>query len=552
MSRSEYSMKKTILFLCCIGFLLTFSTPVFAVDFSVNLTTDQHDADTSDSICDVNLATAGIQCSLRAAVEQANALASDDRVLFDLPANSTVTLTTVNGGVLTAQNNGTLEIIGTGINNLKIDGGPETSLSRNRIFYINQATVTISGITLTGAHSGEGAFDYYGGGAIFAYQGSLTLNAVKVTGNFGDSGGGVYFSEGGPHQIINSTFTHNVASSSGGGFINSRSLLTVVNSTISNNHVSNGHDVSFGGGFSITGGTTTLINVTITNNSSGEGGGVILGGDTTMRNVTITKNTADHGGGISIYNSGVNFGNTIVAGNTAKVGCTPTFQCTPEIRFGGGTIISAGGNLIGDSAGDSTNTRTAITYHPTDIRDVNPLLGALGNNGGTTLTHSLEAGSPAIDAGINALISETFDQRGAGFLRIRDGNADGTATVDIGAFEVQTAPSAAVSISGVISYNTAPAGQPKAVAGVLMSTIGAAPAYSNASGFYQIDNLTNGGNYTVTPSKTGNVNGISPFDATLVLRHVASNGQGANALTLINKRQPTRTETEALLRLMQR
>jgi hypothetical protein len=46
-----------------------------------------------------------------------------------------------------------------------------------------------------------------------------------------------------------------------------------------------------------------------------------------------------------------------------------------------------------------------------------------------------------------------------------------------------------------------------------------------------LENLTAGGQYTVTPSKTGNVNGISSFDATLVLRHVAAGGVGANALT---------------------
>ncbi|HEX9928309.1 MAG TPA: hypothetical protein VGB02_07240, partial [Pyrinomonadaceae bacterium] len=47
-------------------------------------------------------------------------------------------------------------------------------------------------------------------------------------------------------------------------------------------------------------------------------------------------------------------------------------------------------------------------------------------------------------------------------------------------------------------------------------------AASNNSGFYQISGLTAGGNYTITPSKTGNINGISPFDATLILRCIAA------------------------------
>ena len=65
---------------------------------------------------------------------------------------------------------------------------------------------------------------------------------------------------------------------------------------------------------------------------------------------------------------------------------------------------------------------------------INPILGALANNGGPTFTHALLAGSPAINAGSNAkAIGLTNDQRGAPFLRIDGG------TVDIGAYERQSA-----------------------------------------------------------------------------------------------------------------
>ncbi len=107
-------MKISILSVFILAFLFTFSTQTFAVDFTVNLTTDQPDANTADGICDIDLATAGEQCSLRAAVEQANNLSSNDRVLFNLPANSTITLTAANNGDILILNSGTLEIIGTG------------------------------------------------------------------------------------------------------------------------------------------------------------------------------------------------------------------------------------------------------------------------------------------------------------------------------------------------------------------------------------------------------------------------------------------------------
>ncbi|MDQ3748130.1 MAG: hypothetical protein M3367_03805, partial [Acidobacteriota bacterium] len=158
--------------------ILAFSTQTFAVDFTVNLTTDQRDASVADGVCDIDLSTAGLQCTLRAAVEQANNLAGNDRVLFNLPLNSTVTLTTANGGEILITNNGTLEITGTGANNLTIDGGTGT----NRIFYTNQASVTISDVILRGGN-GFGAILLYNGGAILAEEGSLTLDSVHVTGN---------------------------------------------------------------------------------------------------------------------------------------------------------------------------------------------------------------------------------------------------------------------------------------------------------------------------------------------------------------------------------
>jgi hypothetical protein len=88
------------------------------------------------------------------------------------------------------------------------------------------------------------------------------------------------------------------------------------------------------------------------------------------------------------------------------------------------------------------------------------------------------------------------------------------------------------SISGNVYYGTPSANQAKPVPNVLLSVTGPTSpyTYTDTNGFYSISNLTAGGYYTVTPYKTGGANGISSFDATLVLRHVASNGQGANAL----------------------
>ncbi|HEX8395911.1 MAG TPA: S8 family serine peptidase [Pyrinomonadaceae bacterium] len=88
-------------------------------------------------------------------------------------------------------------------------------------------------------------------------------------------------------------------------------------------------------------------------------------------------------------------------------------------------------------------------------------------------------------------------------------------------------------ISGAVTYGTTPTGQtPKVVSNVSFAVTGApsVSATTNVLGIYSLENLTANGEYTVTPTKSGNVNGISPVDATLILKHIAANGQGPNVL----------------------
>ena len=92
----------------------------------------------------------------------------------------------------------------------------------------------------------------------------------------------------------------------------------------------------------------------------------------------------------------------------------------------------------------------------------------------------------------------------------------------------------AYSLSGSVIYGTRLMNQPqKLVSGVSLTAARGVSTVSTATGpngIYLLENLTSNGSYKITLSKTGNVNGISPFDATMILRHVAANGQGPNAL----------------------
>jgi hypothetical protein len=114
--------------------------------------------------------------------------------------------------------------------------------------------------------------------------------------------------------------------------------------------------------------------------------------------------------------------NTIVAGN----GATEAPDVYNSNDFYG--LIGGANNLIGDGTGSGfTNVEGNQVGNVTPYTaPIDPLLGPLGDNGGSTPTHALLDGSPAIDAGTSEGCPAT-DQRGVA-------RPQGSAC-DIGSFE---------------------------------------------------------------------------------------------------------------------
>ena len=127
--------------------------------------------------------------------------------------------------------------------------------------------------------------------------------------------------------------------------------------------------------------------------------------------------TPPRGKGGNIYAGGVApFNDLITPWNTLVAAGSPN-NCDSAVWSRGYNLESA--NTCGFTAtGDRPNA--------------NPLLGPLQNNGGSTLTHAPRFGSPTMDAANNATCPAT-DQRGV--ARPIDGNHDGSAVCDIGAYE---------------------------------------------------------------------------------------------------------------------
>lgn len=344
--------------------------------------------------------------------------------LFSTP--QTITLT---GGALSINFNA--NIIAPGANLLTMSGN-----NTSRIFSIpSTITASVSGMTIS-----QGGVGGDNGGCILN-DGSLSITNSALSGCLSVfEGGGIYNT--GSLRVSGSTISGGFASSTGGGIQSTASgTVTISNSTISGNNATSGLS-GIGGGIASLG-SLTVLNSTISGNIAGNsesqsscGGGIYSSGTLSVVNSTITGNTVTQtaggtqAGGILRAGGSATIRNSIVAANLNN-------STLADVNAVGATGFTSGGfNLIGNR-GNVTFGGTA-DQSSTGASPLNPVLGTLQNNGGTTATHALLAGSPALDKG--NISGASFDQRGltrpidlAGIANTSDGS-------DVGAFEAQTAP----------------------------------------------------------------------------------------------------------------
>ncbi|MCH8921536.1 MAG: right-handed parallel beta-helix repeat-containing protein [Planctomycetes bacterium] len=417
--------------------------------------------------------------SLRQAIMDSNDAVGPDEIEFDDTVVGTINLTT--GTLLITDE---LTINGPGADRLTIDAN-----ERSRVFSMNDfaSRVEIAGLTITGGRPGD---DRSGGGILAT--GHLTVTDSIITGNTaGGDGGGIdlgessFDRESATLTVINSTISGNTAGLRGGGIYASARYsdvsVTVIDSTISGN---------IGGGIqaylyapsasvnvtnsTISGNTGsgifawsyrsgTQVNVTDSTISDNTGNGISATSfrrDLTLRvtNSTISGNTTRfRGGGISAStgdgSASVTVTNSTISGNTADTG--GGIYARRRLEEGTlsvtltGSIVSGNtvgdGQVPGDVGGSSFPVHAnhsllglaaaaLVTTGSDNISDDNPQLAPLADNGGSTQTHALLRGSPAIDAGDpDAVAGENdvphFDQRGAPFARVVNDR------IDIGAYE---------------------------------------------------------------------------------------------------------------------
>jgi hypothetical protein len=285
------------------------------------------------------------------------------------------------------------------VNGGGITGGPKASGAPGTV------TIIHSQIINNTARSTRPQVGYGGG---FANTGTMTIRNSVIGSNQADSSAAGLSNVAGSLTITTTTVSNNKATRDAGGVANDGSL-TVNASTFSGNlsgYNCAGADCnqSFAGGLLNTAtGTANVFNSTFSGNTcKGSGGGMLNLGTLHLFSSTVVNNSCGFSPGLASNASGHTYlKNTILAKNTGPGG-----DCTSS-------VTSLGHNLVGTLGNCSIGGTTAG-----NLVGVDPNVGLLANNGGTTFTHALLAGSPAIDAGDPAGCTDTAghllttDQRG--------------------------------------------------------------------------------------------------------------------------------------------
>jgi len=394
--------------------------------FTVTTTFDSLDAAPGNGVC----ANAGGFCSLRAAIEEANA--SSAPTTINLPAG-TYNLTL-----------GALDVAPNGSRTIVINGsGPASTIIQqtdtvNRVMAIDYSVmgntnVTLSGVTLTG---GSDTIDHYGGAGILAGSmdaptDSLTLSNCIVSNNnvavldILQGGGGVRM-DGGILTVANCTFTNNSSGLAPGGAIafynpGAPGTLTISGSTFTNNHLTNtsASGPSGGGAVYINKAIATISNSTFNaNQASSTGAGGAHGGAVYFNTGTLT---IDHstffaniaagfgrGGAIYVDSGTLSLTYSRIYGNQAYSGGSGVYNHALN-----GAATTATNNWWGCNAGpaaagcdQAVTDNGALTATPWIVLTNSASPNVLHSGGSATLTASFRQnsnGQPLSAADVSAL-----------------------------------------------------------------------------------------------------------------------------------------------------
>lgn len=406
--------------------LFCLSLPLQAATFNVNNGSDSLDLLAGNGQCDIG----GSQCTLRAAIQEANALPGDDIIRLhvsnvslsrsgrgedasatgDLDISSNITIegvisgtnTTITGngldrvfhimdGAKVTMSNLTIvqgDVDGDIGGGIRIDHASTVSISdsiisHNRADSAQDADCNVTTIDLAPCALTEVAT---GGGIYVGAEATLTLSNTQVTSNTGKTAAGGIDNHGRTIVRGQSIINLNTTTGTGGGLRNFGGFFSMAESTVNNNTAAVG-----GGMYNSTAGQNLgnllISNVDIHSNSASQiGAGIFNSGPMTINHSSIRDNGNPFDGG-GIYNlalGNIDIYNSTISGNRAT-------------RNGGGIVTSREVNLtnvtlFGNIASASgSNPTLTVGGSQLAVLDSDPLNNE--NNPGIVIVNSIIANS---------------------------------------------------------------------------------------------------------------------------------------------------------------
>jgi CSLREA domain-containing protein len=194
------------------------ASPVAAVNFTVNSTADRPDIDPGDDICDADTSPDVRQCTLRAAVQEANRTDESDVIQFRSGLGTVI----VKEAIRISQS---LVIRGRSGDRQRINGDKSTS----GIFDVTRGIVHFENLVLKAgsAVSGGGCIEIDGTAEAVVVQQVDFINCESLSGN-----GGAIITAVNPLRIQGGAFIDNVADNDGGAIFTRANGKTVVRNTL--------------------------------------------------------------------------------------------------------------------------------------------------------------------------------------------------------------------------------------------------------------------------------------------------------------------------------
>jgi large repetitive protein len=339
-----------------------------AAPFTVNSTMDAVDATPGDGVC----ATAAATCTLRAAVQEANAHASPDDIT--LPAGTYALSLTGSkedaGATGDLDVHDELQVNGAGAATTIIDG-----LDGDRVFHVVAATFALRDVTIRGGQSpedGENPFASMGGGVfVDDAAGGGTFERVTFRENSSPIGGSglAIASNASPITLSGCTFDGNSSTQGPALHVNTTGPVSLTDTTLTSNTSTN---VSCGGG-TITGSTVTISGGDVSDNvGAGCGGlGIQASDGITIDGTTFRRNQSSgfySGGLFALATAGaVSLTNVEASENAGANGGGIGITATGDVALtkvrvlDNGTSTSLGGGLTADVGGALTIVDSTIS-----------------------------------------------------------------------------------------------------------------------------------------------------------------------------------------------